>query len=152
MFIKYFIIALVFLSSGYYLGQKNNVVKKEIHYQDKIVYVDKPYIEIQKEKCISQAPEVLKTREIASVNEVDNKNMSTNQSTSKRKNIRARLLFGHGYDGTNVVISSQSNVNVQPKKDFLIGVGFDYIIYKDISVGAQYLSNETAIGSIGLDF
>jgi hypothetical protein len=75
-----------------------------------------------------------------------------NNYRNQTKKIRAKLLFGQGMNGTYSVQSSDSNINVSPNKGLIVGFGFDYLVFENISVGAQYLSNESAVGSIGYDF
>jgi hypothetical protein len=68
------------------------------------------------------------------------------------KAFRVRLLAGYGFLGQNTVMETAQNFGVTSQKGAVYGAGLDYKVYKEYSVGVQYLSNQTFLGSIGLDF
>jgi hypothetical protein len=166
MFIKKLLIASSLIVLGYIIGNNEKPSNPIIKYREKIVYVN------QEKKEQDQA---VLNNENQNRNEKDNNNCSNSvvKSTYKRilasneepkikhnlnnyrnqtKKIRAKLLFGQGMNGTYSVQSSDNNIHISSNKGLIVGFGFDYLVFENISVGAQYLSNESAVGSIGYDF
>lgn len=98
-------------------------------------------------------------RELSSISKKQKENILKNKkvftqkdSTKQNTKMRLKILSGYGFTGDHSVEESSKGFSIRPTQGFVFGIGLDYKVNENYSLGIQYQSNQTTLGSIGYDF
>lgn len=108
-------------------------VVKEVHVDREVVKrIVKHHVKIVKEQC--QEPIKIIVRKKIVVN-------------------RERLFLTAGSGPKGISTKTEgSTVTVKPDRGLLLGVGYHHKITPELSIGAEFLNNNSYLGQIGFDF